>query len=391
MPLEEGVKSCCLRENHVSDVFGPFLTQSATNAKEFLALMPHINGITSTLQHASINLERLKAAMQETASINRMQRLLSGMHSISDKDTIVISFDDDEKRALKQERGKHCEHSSTLEHETIIKSSDETSDTTEVSESDSDLGSEHSFSITPYPNTSDHVIPTKTRRDQPTSIFYTEYEHKGLRLVRPYSSTPCLEDKDSWVDNVDFASATELSSWTKTRNLLVFVLLVPLFCHQYIKQNRVSLPEPHMTSTRDTIYVPGAGFSGFWFTLGRLQSIDDPKNNDYYCFSAGCLGVVASLRNFTVDETLDIALNIQERWKSGQIERHDVVGEFVDKLVNTNSSIRSNLRSIEESSVLERMHVITSVKDTWFGMKTQIRSPETSHELQEMLLQTTWM
>ena len=97
------------------------------------------------------------------------------------------------------------------------------------------------------------------------------------------------------------------------------------------------------------------------------------------------------MRNFTVDETLEIALDIQQRWKTGQIKRHDVVGEFVDALVSTASSTMSNLVSVEESKVLERMHVITSTKNKWFGMETHIRSPRTVEELREMLLQTTWI
>jgi hypothetical protein len=100
---------------------------------------------------------------------------------------------------------------------------------------------------------------------------------------------------------------------------------------------------------------------------------------------------VASLRNFTLDETLDIALNIQSRWKSGEIKRHDVVGEFVDTLVNTTSSTKSSLLSLQDSHVLERMHVITTVKESLFGIKTHVRSPRTSEELREMLLQTTWI
>lgn len=32
----------------------------------------------------------------------------------------------------------------------------------------------------------------------------------------------------------------------------------------------------------------GGGFSGFWFHLGLLQSIDKVEDYDYYCFSSGC-------------------------------------------------------------------------------------------------------
>jgi hypothetical protein len=156
-------------------------------------------------------------------------------------------------------------------------------------------------------------------------------------------------------------------------------------------QSSTVLDEGIGRTLQDAIYVPGAGFSGFWFTLGRLRSIKDPASNHYYCFSAGCLGVVASLRNFTVDEMLDLAEGIQGKWKRSQIGRYDVVGEFVDSLVNASSSVYSTLQSIEDPNILSRLHIITSVKDKWMGFKTRIRSPQTSDELREMLLQTTWM
>ena len=41
-----------------------------------------------------------------------------------------------------------------------------------------------------------------------------------------------------------------------------------------------------------SVYVPGGGFSGFWFHLGYLHTFGSQQNMndyDYYCFSAGCL------------------------------------------------------------------------------------------------------
>lgn len=42
-----------------------------------------------------------------------------------------------------------------------------------------------------------------------------------------------------------------------------------------------------------SVYIPGGGFSGFWFHLGYLQSMNMDNHlhdYDYYCFSSGCLG-----------------------------------------------------------------------------------------------------
>lgn len=329
--------------------------------------------------------------MQEMLSNNKKQWLLGGMRPASDKEVVLVSFD--KKREQKQQSGYSGVSANELEKQTRLESSDETNNTADVSDSDSDFGSEHSFSISrcPYPS-SHNGIPAKNHQEQ-TSEPSIELERLSVRLFTSYPSSLELKEEDSLADHIQVApreeyveSAKKKSSSTRKWYLLAMSLLAAFFSYRFIVQNSYDV-----TSTRDTIYVPGAGFSGFWFTLGRLQSIDQPDTKDYYCFSAGCLGVVSSLRNFTVDETLDIALNIQERWKSGQIARHHVVGEFVDSLLNTTSSTKSSLLSVEESSVLERMHVITSVKDKWFGMKTHIRSPRTSDELREMLLQTTWM
>lgn len=283
------------------------------------------------------------------------------MRSGSEKKLAVLISFDHEKQKEKREQSDYCEVPNALEKPIILQPSDETAD---VSESDSDFGSEDSFSIIPYPNSDDDggVIPA-TNFDEHQVSFCSESHIHTYRA----------DEK---------RGRLAISKWC----MLIISLLVAFFGYRF------TVPISYdVTSDRETVYCPGAGFSGFWYTLGRLQSIGQPNTKDYYCFSAGCLGVVASMRNFTVDETLDIALNIQQRWKTGQIKRHDVVGEFVDTLVDTTSSTKSDLVSVEESKVLERMHVITSTKNRWIGMKTHIRSPQTAQELREMLLQTTWI
>lgn len=313
----------------------------------------------------------------------------SGMR---ENEICLISFDDDAKRDENHKPNtSDFDVASSTEKPTMVHPSDETAD---VSESDSDFDSEHSFSIAPYTNSDDDdddFIPTKNNDEHGCSIFSVRAETVRFSVVTPYSSRVELNDeKDCSIGDVKMAYGAEkkVRSPTKTKKWLLFVtiLLAALFGYRSTVLNRFDI-----TTSRETIYCPGAGFSGFWYTLGRLQSIEQPDTKEYYCFSAGCLGVVSSMRNFTVDETLEIALNIQQKWKTGQIKRHDVVGEFVDALVNTTSSTMSNLVSVEESKVLERIHVITSTKNSWFGMATHIRTPQTAEELREMLLQTTWI
>ena len=310
--------------------------------------------------------------MKDMKSNNKKQWLPSGVLSVTNEQ-VEISFDAFERRKEKPEQCDLRESENTMKKGSALVSSDETA---EISESDSDLDSELSFSITPHPNSDDDIIiPAKNKREHDALV--ENYSHRDEQvetsLVTPYPS---------FVDSTKRKRSVIQLGW----HVVVIALLVAVSSYRNTQRRAFD-----RINDRDTIYVPGAGFSGFWFTLGRLQSIAKPDTNDYYCFSAGCLGVVASLRNFTVDETLGIALDIQERWKTGQIKRHDVVGEFVDALVDTESSTVSNLLSVEESKVLDRMHVITSTKDKWLGLTTHIRSPQTRDELREMLLQTTWM
>ena len=141
--------------------------------------------------------------------------------------------------------------------------------------------------------------------------------------------------------------------------------------------------------------MPGGGFSGFWFTLGRLKSISDPTQKDYYCYSAGCLGVVATLSNYTMEEMLDIALDAQTRWKTGEISRYDVVGSFIHDLlygrVSNSDKGHAHATVGDNSFLLSRLNIMTSVRRGWGGLDVAIRSPKSLNELQHMLIQTTWI
>jgi hypothetical protein len=154
----------------------------------------------------------------------------------------------------------------------------------------------------------------------------------------------------------------------------------------------------------NSIYVTGGGFSGFWFTLGRLQGVllDHSEPKELYCYSSGCLALVAALSRYTMEEMWNIAYNVQTQWKQGQISRYDVVATFVDDLLygpdrSFTSSTKNLTVSLESPSLrlrpldLSSLKVITTVNDGWFGAKTSIRSAETVSELRAMLIQTTWI
>jgi hypothetical protein len=144
----------------------------------------------------------------------------------------------------------------------------------------------------------------------------------------------------------------------------------------------------HSFVDKDSVYVPGGGFSGFWFTLGRLRSIPDPDTKNFYCYSAGCLGVVATLSNYTMEEMYGIAYDVQNRWKQGDVGHFNVVETFLDDLLFGD---RSNSSIFVNEDTLSRLNIITTVKGNWFGLNAVVRKPESLEHLHEMLLQTTWI
>lgn len=135
----------------------------------------------------------------------------------------------------------------------------------------------------------------------------------------------------------------------------------------------------------NSVYVPGGGFSGFWFTIGQLKSIENPQEIEFHCYSAGCLGVVSILANYSMNDMLDKALDIQERFQNGHLGRYEVVGAFVDELMAPSERIFS------DPHLLSRIHIITTVPGRYWGVSASTRQPRNAHELRTMLLQTTWI
>jgi len=132
----------------------------------------------------------------------------------------------------------------------------------------------------------------------------------------------------------------------------------------------------------ESIYVPGGGFSGFWFTIGRLQSIPNPEQKKFYCFSAGCLGVVATLSNYTVEEMSEMAFHVQQQWKDGHVDRYGVVSLFLNGLLKERPIATENL---------SRIHIITSVRQGLFGLAPSVQQARSISHLNKLLLQTTWI
>jgi hypothetical protein len=238
------------------------------------------------------------------------------------------------------------------------------------------------------------IHPMKQSWSLNTSVDFGSYSDKETVY---FVMTPA-DSKGVKVTNMsvsDFIGAVCPSS---ARFLLVGALaLVAVLLFLSIQFNpSVLVVDPN------SMYLPGAGFSGFWFTLGRLESIPDPTGMTYYCFSAGCLAAVSTLSNLTREELSTTAFDIQNQWRSGEIHRHQVVSVFLDSLLypqkqanmlpSNSTEVEMNMRPpLEDPFLLSRLQIITTVKRGWFGLDTVIRSPKNVDELREMLLQTTWM
>lgn len=138
---------------------------------------------------------------------------------------------------------------------------------------------------------------------------------------------------------------------------------------------------PQISNDPHSIYVPGSGFAGFWFTLGRLHSMKRLEEKNFYCYSSGCLGVLSVLTNTSVDDMMDHAFTVKNSWKNGEITTYDIVPEFVNRLITAFDNDGIN------GLVLDRLNIIT----TTFGVGTNIQKANTTHELREMLLQTTFI
>jgi len=114
--------------------------------------------------------------------------------------------------------------------------------------------------------------------------------------------------------------------------------------------------------------------------LGRLKSLPKSSERNYYCYSAGCLGVVATLSNITEEKVIEIAFDVQQQWLNGELSRFELTQAFVDKLVPPNTYFTSEFTKIK---------IITTTSSSI--ARSHIRTPETSTDLREMLVQTCWI
>ncbi len=173
------------------------------------------------------------------------------------------------------------------------------------------------------------------------------------------------------------------------------------------------------TDRENSLYIPGAGFSGFFYTLGRLStlrvnesgiSVEAPQ--DYYCFSSGCLALVTHLMGRNVDSALELAHESRNQFMRGNIGKYSIVGKFVDGLLFGDTDTDTTAQRLEKeggdnnctmhhNSTLDAIHqlhdhlsrinvITTSWNEANFPLQS-IRRPTSIDQLKQMLIQTTWM
>ncbi|KAL3789406.1 hypothetical protein HJC23_001954 [Cyclotella cryptica] len=244
-----------------------------------------------------------------------------------------------------------------------------------------------------------------------------------------------------------------LAAWTMV-NFSVTFLESPLMIHSFISIDDSSANNNKAINFRSRLmYIPGAGFSGFFYTLGRLHSLHKNNNmstlkqydDEYYCFSAGCLALVATLMEVPLHSAIEMALSSRGRWRRGEIGRFDIVEDYVDRLLlfdiekvmfNRDSGrLHSQMTTNETSRIIEcgqcyhnyttvltnqvqipfsrdnatnsnnqhfsqkihrELSKIKIITTTWSSknninaiISQSTRSPSTLFQLKEMLLQTT--
>lgn len=165
-----------------------------------------------------------------------------------------------------------------------------------------------------------------------------------------------------------------------------------------------------------SVYIPGAGFSGFFYTLGRLSSlrINETNSNvgaphEYYCFSSGCLALVTHLMGRDVDSALELAHESRLQFMSGNIGQYSIVGKFVEGLLFGDADTDAVQQFQKESGDnctrhhntsdamhqlhdhLSRINVITTSWNEANFPSQSIRRPTSVDHLKQMLIQTTWM
>lgn len=138
----------------------------------------------------------------------------------------------------------------------------------------------------------------------------------------------------------------------------------------------------------------GAGFSGFWYHLGLFQAMtkETMYEYDYYCYSSACLSLILGFLQTPVEDAYHTCQAIQQEWYRGELSTHNMVDEFLRRLVvpflegdDNNQQMTSRPRP--PASWLSRIHIMS----TNLATGVEIQQATNRDELVQLIKQTTWI
>ena len=99
---------------------------------------------------------------------------------------------------------------------------------------------------------------------------------------------------------------------------ILFYRFTAMFLEPWFEQNE----QPRGRNGFVDVYVPGAGFSGFFYMMGRLQSVKQLRTpHRFHCFSAGCLALTATLLDTPIEDVVELALSARSKAVKGDATR----------------------------------------------------------------------
>lgn len=137
------------------------------------------------------------------------------------------------------------------------------------------------------------------------------------------------------------------------------------------------------TSNATTIYLPGGGFSGLFYHLGFLDSIDleQRKKYDYYCYSSGCIAAMASLTNLTLEQSTNAGIATQEEWLDGSVSIYEFTQPFVAKL----------LAGVDDETLEAILPGIKILVTSPYHGGAEVHVATNRQEFSDLMIKTTWL
>lgn len=229
-----------------------------------------------------------------------------------------------------------------------------------------------------------------------------------------------------------------ISATTTSERYIVYYIVLYLFAVVVVVAGTVVvlpiilLQSEEVAAGPGSVYIPGAGFAGFWYHFGYFTQQHHPlgyetlqrknhsqtdrnihhemvkKNNStYYCYSSGCLGYVLAAASVDIETVLTAAQRVQKLWLEGQIHRYDVVPNFLQEVlppaieasfsnfIQKNRTLHSSPSSTSQwNSILSQLRIIVTVMEPSSLlnnriMRHRIHSPTAYSTLIHYLQQTT--